>query len=85
MRPGRLDRLLYVGPPEQKDREEILKIRLRKMSVESDVDVEEIARLVRPLAFETFGNFLHNDAVPTYRLTGAREQRSLLCAKKRLC
>ena len=46
MRPGRLDRILYVGPPDQKAREEILKIRTRTMSVEPGMDVEEIARIV---------------------------------------
>ena len=47
MRPGRLDRILYVGPPDQKAREEILKIRTRTMSVEPGLDVAEIARIVR--------------------------------------
>lgn len=33
MRPGRLNRILYIGPPDQKGREEILRIRTLKMSV----------------------------------------------------
>lgn len=45
-RPGRLDRLVYVGPPDFQGREEILRIRLSKMSVDPAVDVSEIARLV---------------------------------------
>ncbi|KAJ6619519.1 AAA family ATPase [Mycena sp. CBHHK59/15] len=45
MRPGRLDRILYVGPPDQKGREEILSIRLKNMNVAPDVDVVEIARM----------------------------------------
>ncbi|KAI0927661.1 hypothetical protein AcV5_008138 [Taiwanofungus camphoratus] len=45
MRPGRLDRILYVGPPDQQGREEILRIRTRKMSVEPGMDVSELARL----------------------------------------
>lgn len=45
MRPGRLDRILYVGPPDQDGREEILKIRTRKMSVESDLDLHTIAAM----------------------------------------
>ncbi|KAJ7043985.1 AAA family ATPase [Mycena alexandri] len=43
MRPGRLDRILYVGPPDQSGREEILKIRMKNMNVALDVDVVEIA------------------------------------------
>jgi AAA family ATPase len=51
MRPGRLDRILYVGPPDQEAREEILKIRTRTMSVEPDLDVQEIARIVSTVNF----------------------------------
>ncbi|KAI9065950.1 AAA-domain-containing protein [Trametes sanguinea] len=45
MRPGRLDRILYVGPPDFEGRVEILRIRTRKMSVEPGLDLEEIARM----------------------------------------
>lgn len=47
MRPGRLDRILYVGPPDLQGREEILRIRTRKMSVEPEINFAEIARMVR--------------------------------------
>ena len=46
MRPGRLDRILYVGPPDLQAREEILKIRTRTMSVGPGFDASEIARMV---------------------------------------
>jgi AAA family ATPase len=46
MRPGRFDRLLYVEPPDQKAREEILRIRMKKMSVGPDADIAELAALV---------------------------------------
>jgi len=46
MRPGRLDRILYVGPPDQTGREEILAIRMRSMTVGPDVDIGRIAELV---------------------------------------
>ncbi|KAL6299444.1 AAA family ATPase [Sparassis latifolia] len=45
MRPGRLDRILYVGPPDQQGREEILRIRIRKMSVEPDLDLQAMAQM----------------------------------------
>ncbi|KAJ7254363.1 AAA family ATPase [Mycena haematopus] len=45
MRPGRLDRILYVGPPDQEGREEILIIRMKNMNVAPDVDIVEIARM----------------------------------------
>ncbi|XP_061372359.1 calmodulin-interacting protein 111 isoform X2 [Gastrolobium bilobum] len=45
LRPGRFDRLLYVGPPNEMDREEIFRIHLRKIPCGSDVSIEELARL----------------------------------------
>ncbi|CAG8545579.1 6047_t:CDS:10, partial [Acaulospora colombiana] len=45
MRPGRIDRILYVGPPDLMSRREIFKIQLKKMSCGQDVDVEELASL----------------------------------------
>jgi AAA family ATPase len=51
MRPGRLDRLLYVGPPDHEGRIEILKIRTKNMTVATNVDLDEIARLVTDCPF----------------------------------
>lgn len=45
MRPGRFDYVLYVGPPDQAGREEILRIRIRKMIVDPNIDIVEIARV----------------------------------------
>ncbi|KAH9831440.1 AAA family ATPase [Rhodofomes roseus] len=45
MRPGRLDRILYVGPPDAQGREEILRIRTAKMSVESGMDHAVLAQM----------------------------------------
>lgn len=46
MRPGRLDRVLYIGPPDLQGRVEILRIRTCKMSIESGLDIDELARQV---------------------------------------
>lgn len=45
LRPGRFDRLLYVGPPNEIDREEILRIHLDKIPCGSDVSLKELASL----------------------------------------
>ncbi|KAF9263698.1 AAA-domain-containing protein [Marasmius fiardii PR-910] len=45
MRPGRLDRILYVGPPDRQGREEIFKIRLHRMKVDEKIDIAELATL----------------------------------------
>lgn len=47
MRPGRLDRILYVGPPDHGGRLEIFRIQLRKMAVEPGLDLEKLAQMVR--------------------------------------
>lgn len=46
MRPGRLDRILYVGPPDQQGREEIMRIRTRHMKIQEDLDIAHIAKIV---------------------------------------
>ncbi|CAG8731213.1 13657_t:CDS:2, partial [Acaulospora colombiana] len=43
MRPGRLDKILYVGPPDLAGREEILRIRTREMTIGPGVDFQELA------------------------------------------
>ncbi|KIM26415.1 hypothetical protein M408DRAFT_72773 [Serendipita vermifera MAFF 305830] len=45
MRPGRLDRILYVGPPDAPGREEILRIRTRKMALGHGVDFARLASM----------------------------------------
>lgn len=47
MRPGRLDRILYVGPPDHGGRLEIFHIQLLKMTVEPGLDLEKLAQMVR--------------------------------------
>lgn len=46
MRPGRLDRILYVGPPDLDARKEILQIKLSRMAVDPALDLNELADLV---------------------------------------
>ncbi|CAG9462490.1 unnamed protein product [Pedinophyceae sp. YPF-701] len=45
LRPGRIDRLLYVGPPERDARLEILQAHMRKMPVADDVRLSDVAEL----------------------------------------
>lgn len=47
MRPGRLDRILYVGPPDFAGRIDILRIRTRNMAVDPALDLDALATLVR--------------------------------------
>lgn len=45
MRPGRLDRILYIGPPDHAGREEVLRIQTRRMSIEEGLDIGLIASM----------------------------------------
>ncbi|SCV67658.1 BQ2448_5269 [Microbotryum intermedium] len=45
MRPGRLDRILYVAPPDHASRIEIFQLAFNRMSISSDVEVEELASM----------------------------------------
>ncbi|KAG8768297.1 AAA+-type ATPase [Ceratobasidium sp. 428] len=45
MRPGRLDKLLYVGPPDKAGRLDILRVRTRSMAVDPALDLDLLAEL----------------------------------------
>ncbi|CAG7931863.1 unnamed protein product [Penicillium olsonii] len=45
MRPGRLDNILYIGPPDFEARKEIIRIWANKSVVNPDVDLDELASL----------------------------------------
>ncbi|MBS7659550.1 MAG: CDC48 family AAA ATPase [Candidatus Bathyarchaeia archaeon] len=45
LRPGRFDRLIYVPPPDEKSRLQILKIHTRSMPLAKDVNLEVIASM----------------------------------------
>ena len=44
LRPGRFDRQVTVGAPDVKGREQILRIHARKVALDADVDLRQIAR-----------------------------------------
>jgi AAA family ATPase, CDC48 subfamily len=45
LRPGRFDRLIYVPPPDEKGRYQVLKIYTRKMPLAEDVDLAKLAAM----------------------------------------
>ena len=49
-RPGRLDRIIYVGLPSKAGRAEVLRIHTRNMSVDPQLDIDELAVFVRSFA-----------------------------------
>lgn len=54
MRPGRLDRILYVSPPDANARKEIFQVNFRRMAIDSDVDVIRLTEMVRRLCFYSY-------------------------------
>lgn len=46
LRPGRIDRILYVGPPDDTSRLEILRLETRRMPLAEDVDLAVLAQQV---------------------------------------
>jgi AAA+ superfamily predicted ATPase/intein/homing endonuclease len=44
LRPGRLDKLVFIPPPDEKARLEILKVHTRKVPLAKDVNLEELAK-----------------------------------------
>jgi SpoVK/Ycf46/Vps4 family AAA+-type ATPase/intein/homing endonuclease len=44
LRPGRFDKLVFIPPPDEKGRLEILKVHTRKVPLDKDVNLEEIAK-----------------------------------------
>ncbi|KAI8823420.1 P-loop containing nucleoside triphosphate hydrolase protein [Fimicolochytrium jonesii] len=45
LRPGRIDRILYVSPPDQDSRREIFRIQTKRMACSADVDVDLLSRI----------------------------------------
>ncbi|KAJ3122680.1 spermatogenesis associated protein 5 [Nowakowskiella sp. JEL0407] len=46
LRPGRIDRLVYVGPPDVETRKQILRIKMKAMAVDKNVNITELAEMM---------------------------------------
>jgi transitional endoplasmic reticulum ATPase len=70
LRPGRLDQIVYIGPPDEKARLEILRITSESMPLAADIDLESIAQSTK--------NFSGADLVALCREAGvlALQRRS---------
>jgi transitional endoplasmic reticulum ATPase len=70
LRPGRLDQIVYIGPPDEKARLEILRITSESMPLAADIDLESLAQSTK--------NFSGADLVALCREAGvlALQRRS---------
>ena len=63
LRPGRFDRQIYVGPPDVKGREEILKVHARTKKLDENVDLEEVAKTTSGFTGAQLENLLNEAAI----------------------
>jgi len=73
LRPGRFDRQVVVGLPDIRGREQILKVHMRKVPVDKDVDASIIARGTPGFSGADLANLVNEAA-----LFAARSDRSLV-------
>ena len=75
-RPGRFDREVYVGKPDSKGREEILKVHARDKRLGEDVDLHEIAMTTSGFTGADLQNLLNEAAI-----LATRADRPLILAE----
>ncbi len=63
LRPGRFDRTVYVGRPDMKGREDILKVHTRNKPLGDDVDLREIARETTGFTGADLENLMNESAL----------------------
>lgn len=73
LRPGRFDRQVLVDKPDFEGRIKILKVHVRGVKMDADVDLEEIARLTAGLAGADLANVINEGAL----LAGRKSQKSV--------
>ena len=73
LRPGRFDRQIYVGAPDAKGREEILKVHARNKKLDGSVDLKKVALSTAGFTGADLSNLLNEAAI-----MAARSNRGVL-------
>ncbi|MBA1432840.1 MAG: ATP-dependent zinc metalloprotease FtsH [Epsilonproteobacteria bacterium] len=73
LRPGRFDRQVLVDKPDFEGRIKILKVHVKDVKIDDDVDLEEIARLTAGLAGADLANIVNEAAL----LAGRKSQKTV--------
>lgn len=73
MRPGRFDRQVLVDKPDFEGRVKILKVHMRDVKMDTDVEIEEVARLTAGLAGADLANIVNEAAL----LAGRKSQKTV--------
>lgn len=73
MRPGRFDRQVLVDKPDFEGRVKILKVHMKNVKMDADVEIEEVARLTAGLAGADLANVINEAAL----LAGRKSQKTV--------
>lgn len=73
LRPGRFDRQVLVDKPDFEGRIKILKVHMKNVKMDADVEIEEIARLTAGLAGADLANIINEAAL----LAGRKSQKTV--------
>jgi len=73
LRPGRFDRQVLVDKPDFEGRIKILKVHVKDVKIDADVNIEEIARLTAGLAGADLANIINEGAL----LAGRKNQKTV--------
>jgi len=73
LRPGRFDRQVLVDKPDFEGRIKILKVHMKNVKMDDDVEIEEIARLTAGLAGADLANIINEAAL----LAGRKSQKTV--------
>ena len=73
LRPGRFDRQVLVDKPDFEGRVKILKVHVKNVKIDKDIDLEEIARLTAGLAGADLANIINEGAL----LAGRKSQKTV--------
>src|SRR3989339_511148 len=79
LRPGRFDRQVLVDKPDFEGRIKILKVHVKGVKMDADVDLEEVARLTAGLAGADLANIVNEAAL----LAGSKSQKTVRQADMR--
>ncbi|MBA1438281.1 MAG: ATP-dependent metallopeptidase FtsH/Yme1/Tma family protein [Epsilonproteobacteria bacterium] len=73
LRPGRFDRQVLVDKPDFEGRVKILKVHVKNVKIDDDVDIKEVARLTAGLAGADLANVVNEAAL----LAGRKNQKTV--------
>lgn len=93
LRPGRIDKVIYIPPPDEKGRLSILKICTKNMPLESDVSLEKLAEETLLFSGADLGNLCKEAALLALQENGLEAtnvkqehfKKSLTIVKPSLC